>query len=71
MKVRVRALDSILEDLDRIQQQVASRAHQLFRERGGELGGAVDDWLRAEREVVWQPPVPLQWTAVCGPMYFA
>ena len=30
---------------------VRKRAYELFEQRGGELGRAVDDWFRAEREV--------------------
>jgi hypothetical protein len=32
-------------------QAIAARAYELFLERGGEHGGDVDDWLRAEREL--------------------
>lgn len=59
MKVRVQKLDSILADLDAVQQRVTARAHQLFKEGGGHVGRALDDWLRAEREVVWRPAVEL------------
>ena len=34
---------------------IAVRAYELFLERGGEHGRDVEDWLRAEREVVTQP----------------
>jgi len=30
---------------------IASRAYDLFLERGGEHGHDIDDWLRAEREL--------------------
>jgi hypothetical protein len=30
---------------------IASRAYELFLERGGADGSDVDDWLRAEREL--------------------
>jgi len=32
-------------------ERVRRRAHQLFLERGGEPGSALDDWLKAEREI--------------------
>jgi HSP20 family protein len=59
MKLRVHKLQSIREDLEAVQQRVTARAHQLFRERGGELGRALDDWIRAERELIWRPAVDL------------
>jgi len=31
---------------------IARRAYELFLERGGEHGHDVDDWLRAERELL-------------------
>jgi len=33
------------------EQQIASRAHQIFLERGGTPGCDLDDWLQAEREL--------------------
>lgn len=59
MNVRVRQLDSIVQDIESVRGTVTARAHQLFRERGGELGRALDDWLSAERELVWRPAVEL------------
>ena len=32
-------------------QQIATRAHQIFLERGGTPGCDLDDWLQAEREL--------------------
>ena len=32
-------------------QQIASRAHQIFLERGATPGLELDDWLQAEREL--------------------
>lgn len=59
MNVRIRQLESIVQDIDGMREKVTARAHQLFRERGGELGRALDDWLTAERELVWRPAVEL------------
>jgi len=33
------------------EQQIASRAHQIFLERGATPGLDLDDWLQAEREL--------------------
>jgi hypothetical protein len=35
-----------------LQRHIAERAYQLFQVRGSAHGNDVDDWLRAEREVV-------------------
>jgi DUF2934 family protein len=31
--------------------RIARRAHEIYQARGGEHGKAMEDWLRAEREV--------------------
>lgn len=59
MNVRVQQLESIVNEIEAVRQKTTTRAHQLFRERGGEWGRALDDWLTAERELVWSPAVEL------------
>lgn len=34
--------------------EIAERAYQLYEERGGEPGQDVDDWLEAERQVLFE-----------------
>jgi len=34
-----------------MEQRIRARAHQIYLERGGEEGSALDDWLQAEAEV--------------------
>jgi len=41
---------SLLEDLREHFVAIKNRAFSLFKERGGEHGRDLDDWLRAERE---------------------
>jgi DUF2934 family protein len=31
--------------------RIARRAHEIYESRGGHHGQAVEDWLRAEREI--------------------
>jgi hypothetical protein len=33
------------------EQEIATRAHELYLERGAEQGRELDDWLRAEEEL--------------------
>jgi hypothetical protein len=35
-------------------QEIAARAHAIYRDRGGIGGSAVNDWLQAERELFFQ-----------------
>ncbi len=36
-------------------EEIASRAYELYVQRGGEHGKDVEDWLRAERELSHEP----------------
>ena len=59
MKVKLQRLGSILDRIEAVQQEIAGRAFELFSRRGGAVGRAIDDWLTAERETVWKPPVEI------------
>lgn len=49
----------ILEQMRDIAESIRQRAFGLFQSRNGVNGSDVDDWLQAEREVVWSPPAEL------------
>jgi hypothetical protein len=36
---------------DAMDDEIAARAYEIYRERGGTDGRALDDWLQAEREL--------------------
>lgn len=63
MKIKLHAVESVLDDIQAMQRRIAERALALFRERGAALGHAVDDWLKAERETVWRPAVEMRRTS--------
>jgi HSP20 family protein len=46
---------SLFEALDELQAAIRQRAFGLFEERGTVHGNDMEDWLRAERELVWAP----------------
>ena len=46
---------SLFESLNELEEAIRQRAFGLFSERGTARGGEMDDWLRAERELVWMP----------------
>ncbi|HUL72390.1 MAG TPA: Hsp20/alpha crystallin family protein [Vicinamibacterales bacterium] len=58
--VELRKRDSVLEQLDELQQDIRRRAYELFKAHEGQLIGPLEDWLSAERELVWRPPVELR-----------
>lgn len=57
MKVRFQRVDSLVDEIERFQRRIAARAVEIFRERGGAIGHALEDWLKAERETVWRPAI--------------
>ena len=46
-------------EIEQIFEEVSQRAFELFQRRGSLPGGDLDDWLQAERELIWSPPVEL------------
>ena len=35
-----------------LEEQIRSRAHAIYMERGGQDGSEMDDWLQAEQEIL-------------------
>src|SRR4030095_15347359 len=50
---------TLLEELENLRSRIAKRAFELFTDRGGALGLELDDWFRAERELVSLPPIEI------------
>ena len=48
-----------LKQVDRLFDQIRQRAFSLFEEREFSPGRDIEDWLAAEREILWSPPVEL------------
>jgi HSP20 family protein len=46
---------TLLEHLEAITDSIRKRAFNIFQNRNGENGSDLDDWLQAERDVVWSP----------------
>src|SRR5689334_20080636 len=57
--VLMRQKNSIVDELEEVQQRIARRAYELFEGRDG-AGDPFSDWLRAEQELVSKPPVELR-----------
>jgi HSP20 family protein len=62
MKVRCRTVDSVVAEVEGVQRHIAQRAQEIFRARGGALGHAVEDWIKAERETIWRPALEVRRT---------
>ena len=62
MKIRCRTVDSVLTEVEGVQRHVAQRAQEICRARGGALGHALEDWMKAERETIWRPALEVRRT---------
>jgi HSP20 family protein len=51
----VKKVGSLLSELLEIERQVSARAHELFRDHGWQAGRESENWLQAERELLWRP----------------
>ena len=59
-QIDVKKPASILEDLTRLHEDISRRAYEFFCAPDGLIGGPLNDWFRAERELVWSPPIELR-----------
>lgn len=57
MKVLLHKRESVVDELEAMRRRIAQRAFEIFNGRGASFGPALDDWLSAEREAIWKPPV--------------
>jgi hypothetical protein len=53
--IQVQAANAHLTDVD-MQARIAQRAYELFHRRGGHHGQDLEDWLKAEQEVLAEEP---------------
>ena len=49
----------LLEEMESISANIRSKAYELFLMRGNSPGSDVDDWLQAERQLMWLPDTEL------------
>jgi hypothetical protein len=52
--------DPVSESHLELEARIRQRAHELYQQRGGEGGDAVEDWLQAEREILGEGRQPAQ-----------
>lgn len=57
--VRTRSVETLFGEMERMQQRIRRRAYEIFQSRGAGIGRAFDDWLSAEHELLWKPPIEL------------
>ena len=56
----VRKTKSIFNEIDKMHERIMHRAHDIFLANGGVFGKDLENWLSAERELVWKPAIELR-----------
>jgi HSP20 family protein len=56
----VRKTKSIFDELGAVQDRIMRRAYEIFDGNGHVFGRELDDWLRAEQELIWKPTIELE-----------
>jgi HSP20 family protein len=56
-EITVRRADTILDEIDQLHKAISQRAYDFFRD--GSPSNALDNWLKAENELITRPPVSL------------
>ena len=53
------AVKPTLEKLENLLERVRQRAFEIFENRGSTIGNDLDDWFKAEHELIWAPAADL------------
>jgi HSP20 family protein len=56
---KIRKVESIVDEIEKLHAQVARRAHEIFEKSGVMFGNDLDNWLAAETELTWKPSIEL------------
>ena len=59
-EVAIEKRESLLDEIRKVEERILNRAYDIFRGNGSIFGKDLDNWLTAERELVWKPAVELK-----------
>jgi HSP20 family protein len=57
--VPIRKSKSIFDEVEWMRDRIMRRAYDIFTSNGCLFGKDADDWMQAERELVWRPAIEL------------
>jgi HSP20 family molecular chaperone IbpA len=57
--VAVRKTESLWDEVLKMEDRIMRRAYDIFRGNGSDNGKDLDNWLAAERELVWKPAIEM------------
>ena len=56
----IKKSESLFDELKQMQSRIMKRAYEIFDANGHVFGRDLDDWLKAEEELVWKPAIELE-----------
>jgi HSP20 family protein len=56
----VKKKESIFDELNKMHDRIMKRAFEIFDGNGHAFGKDLEDWLRAENELVWKPAIEIE-----------
>ena len=56
----IRKTESISTEIERMNDRIGRRAYDIFTGSGGALDKDLDNWLAAEKELMWKPSIELR-----------
>lgn len=59
-EVAVQKKESFWDEFKKIEDRIMRRAYDIFSGKGSEFGEDLDNWLTAERELIWKPAIELK-----------
>ena len=58
LAVQKKEKESFWDELQKMEDRIMKRAYDIFRGSGSVFGRDLDNWLAAERELIWKPALP-------------
>jgi HSP20 family molecular chaperone IbpA len=58
--VPIKKTKSIFKEIEKMQDRITRCAYDIFTSNGGVSGTEIDNWLQAERALVWKPAIELE-----------
>ena len=58
-EVAVQKAESFWDQLQKLEDRIMRRAYDIFQGNGSVFGQDLDNWLAAERELIWKPAIEL------------
>jgi HSP20 family protein len=56
----IKKRESIFDEIEKVRDRIMRRAYEIFDGTGRSFGKDLDDWLQAERELLWMPAIELR-----------